>query len=112
MGCRIVDKNGNEGMNKTVHVIKGKEAQALNYTYDSASLQVSNLSRKRSHQDFYSGQDNSNIIKVNVLEDQIIKKAISMLNLDEKNSNSSSLSNQIEKLNLGENNSNNLPPLV
>lgn len=35
-----------------------------------------------------------------------------MLNLDEKNSNSSSLSNQIEKLNLGENNSNNLPPLV
>lgn len=55
LGRRIVDKNGNERMNKTVHVIKRKGAQALDYTDDSALLQVPNLSRKRSHQDFYSG---------------------------------------------------------
>lgn len=54
------------------------------------------------------GQDNSNIIEVDVLEVPIIKKARSMQNLGENNSDSSILSNQFENLNLDEDNSNNL----
>ena len=75
----------------------------MDYVWES---QVPNLRVKRSNADFDDFQeDNSNILKSNSLEVPTIKRAKSMQNLGENNSDTSNLSFSIEKLNLGEKNS-------